>query len=450
MRRLAIALALLAACRAEERPAPRARAEEFSVSPPPAAAMQSGEDPPYAPGSVFRPETHRASGPEVPRDALLVRHVLTGEEAREFSYFGQAVALDGDLAVIGAPYADEGLHVDAGAAHVFRRRGAEWREEARLTAPAPRMFDRFGTSVAVSRDVVIVGADRSDPRDLSGAGAAYVFVRRSGTWRHDATLSPESLAEGAALGFSVAVDGGVAAAGAPGAETVFVFRRRDGRWIEEAALAVPHEFRASFGHAVAVDGDRIAVGAMTQSETQHMGGAVYVFHRDGEAWRPEAALRPPRSHELSRFGAALALRGDRLLVSAPRVTVGAHPRAGAAWLFTRRPAGWEAVQEIQSTPPRADEEFGRALSLTGGGAVIGSQFSDHAGLNTGSAQLFSFDGERLVRRGTLLAADLKAMNEFAFALDATDTEVVIGAPRRGENDNATGYAYVYRMKEEEP
>ena len=62
--------------------------------------------------------------------------------------------------------------------------------------------------------------------------------------------------------------------------------------------------------------------------------------------------------------------------------------------------------------------------------------------------LFEFEGGRLVRRGALLAEDLKAMNEFAFALAASESEVVIGAPRRGENDNATGYAYVYRMGEE--
>ena len=448
---LTVAVLLFAACRAEERPAPRAPAPRrdvvrSSVTPPPAAAMQTGEDPPYLPDSVFRPETHRGPDPVLPPDALLIRDTITGEQTREFNYFGEAVAIDGDVTVIGAPYADEGRQTDSGVAYVFRREGDAWRQEARLTSPMAQAFERFGVSVAVSGDVIVVGADRSDQDERTDSGAAFVFARRGGAWRHEVTLVPEELRGHSALGFAVAVHRNVAVLGAPGAEAVFVYRRNDKRWIEEAKLTIPQHWRASFGHAVAVDGDVLVAGAMTHSEPLHHAGAAFVFRRVNDAWTPEADLRAPRAHELARFGAAVAIRGGRALVSAPRATVDNTLRAGAAWLFTRADFGWRAAQEIHAQPPRGDEEFGRALSLTAEGAVIGSQFSDAAGLGTGAAALFAFDQDLLVRRGTFLAADLEPMNEFAFALAATERDVVIGAPRRGENDNATGYAYVYRME----
>lgn len=443
MRHVLTILAMLAliACSREPpvpRRAPRREVVRGSVTPPPAAAMQTLEDPPYDPDSVFRPETHRGGAVVLPKDALLVSEVITGKDTGAFSFFGEAVAVDGARAVVGAPYADIEWKTDAGAAYVFRREGTSWRQEAKLSAPRPQIYERFGVSVAIDGDVVVVGADRSDQHDHTDAGAAFVYERRGNAWHHRATLTHGD--ERAAAGFSVAVQSKTAAVGAPGANAVLVFERRDGTWREAARLAGP----SGLGHAVAIDDETLVAGAITGGEPLLLAGAAYVFRRDGDRWQEEAQLLSPRAEELARFGAAVAIRGDRALVSAPRATVTGRARAGAAWLFERAADGWRAVQEVTSEPPRSDEEFGRALSLSDRGAVIGSQFSDAAGLNTGGAVVFALEDGRLTRHGALLAQDLKFMNEFAFALATTEDAIVVGAPRRGENDNATGFVYIYR------
>ena len=436
---------LIVACRRET---PSADATDAAPSAPGVAAEAAPEDPPYAPDSVFRPETHRAAPAPLPADAVLVRELVTGRDAEPFGRVGESVAIDGDVAVAGSPYATVGTLAEAGRAYVFERRDGRWTEAATLSALGAEAYDRFGMSVAVSGDTIVVGADRRDGPAGSDAGAAYVFARRNGSWAPAATLAPRGLTAHAAAGFDVAIDGGTAVVGAPGAAgtgAAYVFVERGGRWTQQAALAPPGSGRSGFGHAVAIAGDAVLIGAVTASEPLVLAGAAHVFRRRGTAWAHEARLAPARHEALSRFGAAVAIAGDVALVAAPRASVGDRTRAGAAWIFVRSGNGWRETAELTSRPPRSDEEFGRSLALALPWAIVGSHFGDAAGLNTGGAQLFALDGERLVPRAALLADDRGAIDEFAFAVAASATDAIIGAPGRGEKHDATGGAYLFRL-----
>lgn len=400
------------------------------------------EDPPYALDSVFKPESHRAVPIPLPADARLVRDPLVAADIDAYAHLGEAVAIDGDVAVAGAPYADIGNRVDAGAAYVFVRGNGRWRKTARILAPAVVSYDRFGSSVAIDGGTIVVGADHHDGRAYDG-GIAWVFDAAA---RPVATLAPRELPERAAFGFSAAIDGDRVAVGAPGAGLVYVFARRGGAWHHEATLEPPPALRAGgFGHSVAIDGDRIVAGANTTSEPLLLGGAAMIFGRANGTWIAEAEVRSPRDEGLARFGTAVAVRGDVALIGASRATVGESTRAGAAWIFERRGNAWTAVAELTNAPHRSDEEFGRALALADGAAVVGSQFGDAAGLNTGGAQLYVLDKGSWIRKGAVLAADRATIHEFAFAIAASETDVIVGAPRRNSAATATGGAYVFSV-----
>jgi hypothetical protein len=403
------------------------------------------EDPPYAPDSVFKPETHRGADAPLPRDAQLLRDALIARDGQAYAHLGEAVAIDGDVAVAGAPYADAANKTDAGAAYVFERRGGRWLTHARLLAPKPTPYDRFGASVAVGGGTIVVTADRHDAFANNG-GAAFVYVRDKDEWRYAATLAPPAPQTSAAFGYSSATDGSTLVIGAPGDATAHVFARRANMWIAHSVLRPDAKLTASgFGHSVAVDGDAILVGANTTSDRMLLAGSAYVFRRREASWTFETSLRSPRDEATARFGTAVAIRGDVALIGASRATVGGRTRAGAAFVFERR-GNWKPVGELTNDPPRSDEEFGRALALLPMGAVVGSQFGDAAGLNTGGAQLYARDGGRWTRRAALLAQDRATISEFAFAIAASDTETIIGAPRRNTNVTASGGAYIFPVK----
>ena len=153
--------------------------------------------------------------------------------------FGAAVALDGDLAVVGAPHDNGGAGADQGAVYVYRRVGRTWTEEARLERVGGAAGDEFGAAVATSMGRLLVGAPGAIGlhRFETERGAAHVYRNEMGTWVHEAslrhvmacwgdccpTVDPSDCTEVAfpvddRLGSAVTFHNGDALAGAPGVE----------------------------------------------------------------------------------------------------------------------------------------------------------------------------------------------------------------------------------------
>ena len=105
---------------------------------------------------------------------------LVAQDGDPLHEFGSAVALDGDVVVVGARSHD-GLGFRAGAVYVFRYDGSDWVEEARLFAPdGGADYEAFGLSVAIENDTILVGAQGdSEKGDFSGAVYAYKFDGRA-------------------------------------------------------------------------------------------------------------------------------------------------------------------------------------------------------------------------------------------------------------------------------
>ncbi|MBI3736303.1 FG-GAP repeat protein, partial [Candidatus Sumerlaeota bacterium] len=127
-------------------------------------------------------------------------------------YFGSAAGISGNLAVVGAPNDDPGGLVDAGSAYVFN--AATGAQLTTLNKPAPAAGDRFGASVAISGNLVVVGADGDDPGGINNAGRAYVFNATTGALV--ATLNNPNPAESDNFGSCVGISGNLAVVGARG------------------------------------------------------------------------------------------------------------------------------------------------------------------------------------------------------------------------------------------
>jgi len=98
--------------------------------------------------------------------------------------FGRSVAVNGDTAVIGAPFGEDAVS-NSGSAYVFVRNAGTWTQQQKLTALDAAMDDRFGFSVSVNGDTAIIGAFTDD----GVQGSAYVFVRNAGTWTQQQKLT---------------------------------------------------------------------------------------------------------------------------------------------------------------------------------------------------------------------------------------------------------------------
>ncbi|MBK8988315.1 MAG: hypothetical protein IPM39_19980 [Chloroflexi bacterium] len=287
--------------------------------------------------------------------------------------FGQAIAVDGTTAVIGAPQANNGQ----GAVTIFTRQGGQWRETAHLTASDGAANDNFGRAVAISGQTILVGASGHSAARWQ-AGAAYVFQFSNGRWQQTAKLLPGS-AQDIRFGWSVALDGDTAVVGAPyryqgemlnvGSATIFT--RQGPAWQQQARLtsglsggAVGSDL---FGWAVAIRGSSLVVGA-------YLNATVYSYEFTNGQWRQTAMLRDGTGG--NQFGYSVALSQNSLVVGAPAANVPVN-RGGTAVLFTRQSGGsWTEAARLAPEGLRPGSRFGWSVALDGGVLVVGMRESE--------------------------------------------------------------------------
>ncbi len=238
---------------------------------------------------------------------------LTASDGAEGDLFGRSVAVAGDTVVVGAALDDDRGN-ESGSAYVFFYSGTAWEEDAKLTASDGGPFDLFGQAVAVAGDTALVGAEGDD--GLSGS--AYVFFYNGMVWEEDAKLTASDGAQGDLFGRSVAVAGDTALVGADdqtGAGAVYVFRHDGMNWSEEAKLMASDGAQGDlFGRSLAVAGDTALVGARGDDDQGSASGSAYVFFYDGTAWEEEAKLTASDGAQGDGFGGSVALAGVTIVV----------------------------------------------------------------------------------------------------------------------------------------
>jgi trimeric autotransporter adhesin len=353
--------------------------------------------------------------------------------------FGISVALSGDTLAVGAPYEDSNavgvsgnqtndLAIDSGAVYVFTRTGTVWSQQAYIKASNTGAGDEFGRSVALSGDILAVGANLEDSgavgvggnqndtrNQATDSGAVYVFTRTGTAWSQQDYIKASNTGAGDQFGRSVALSGGTLAVGAYGEASnamgvggdqindlaansgaVYVFTRDRTHWSQEAYIKASNTgANDTFGYSVALSGDTLAVGAIYEGsnavgvggdQTNDLAadsGAVYVFTRTGTVWSQQAYLKASNTGAGDQFGRSVALSGDTLAVGAHRedsdtVGVGGNQTndlaadSGAVYVFTRTGTVWSQQAYLKASNAGANDIFGHSVALSGDTLAVGA------------------------------------------------------------------------------
>ncbi len=317
---------------------------------------------------------------------------LTASDRAAGDVFGRDVALSGEMAVIGAPQNDD-AGSQSGSAYVFVRNAGVWTQAAKLLPADGAAGDLFGASVAIAGTTVVVGAAEHDGGGINNSGAAYVFVEGPAGWAQQAKLVAGSPSPGDFFGTSVALSGDTALVGADsrtamrtGSARVFV--RSGVTWTQEATLLASDGLNGDrFGFSVALDGDTALVGAPLKATAAGDTGAAYLFDRSGVAWSQTARLMSSDPDDQDRFGNWVALSGASALVAASfDDEQGAD--AGAVYTFARGASGWSQGGKLMAQDGSAGDHFGRSVALDGDTALIGAPDVAGVGVSTGAAYFF--------------------------------------------------------------
>ena len=253
--------------------------------------------------------------------------------------FGGSVDVSGDTVLAGANGAIVGTHDGQGAAYVFTRSGAVWTQQQKLTASGGLAYDYFGVAVALDGDSALVCAYGRDVAGRSSQGAMYSFTRNGTFWTQQQELVASDGAVGDYFGTSVDLSGATAVVGAPDAVssrgTAYVFTAQGGTWSQQTILT-PSDGAGNdrFGYGVAVSGDTALVGASDKTvDLRATQGAAYIFTNAGGAWTQQQKLTASDGEATDEFGYSAALSGRTAFAGAPFKTVIGHFQQGAAYAF---------------------------------------------------------------------------------------------------------------------
>ncbi|MEY4102903.1 MAG: hypothetical protein RL461_105, partial [Planctomycetota bacterium] len=307
-----------------------------------------------------------------------------GGQSTSGDLFGRVVATDGVGFIVGSP-GENSPTVDVGLAEVWTITNDRPSRQATLRHGAALSNDQFGSAVAIAGDVAVVGALGRDVSGLNSAGAAYVFRRTGTSWSQVQALQSTALVAGGRFGSSLAAVGPWLAVGAPGEGTapagggaVHLYELQSGGQYLFRQRLVPTQAEelGYFGWSVAMDGSMLVIGAPYASAGA---GQVWVSFRDGAVWAaPErigSDLEPIADPD-ARVGHAVACTGSLVAVGAPQQ----GERQGAVFTWRRVDGAWQAGP-VLSGPTQQGSRFGHGVEMSAGRVLVAQQ--DFATLASG-------------------------------------------------------------------
>jgi hypothetical protein len=377
---------------------------------------------------------------------------LKASDAAAGDNFGYSVDIDGDTVVVGAREDD----TSRGSAYVFERNTAGmdmWGQVQKLTSDDRAELDFFGNSVAIDGDLIVVGASGDDDGG-SSAGSAYIFERNQdglNAWGQVHKLGASDGGTNMIFGSDVDIFVDTIVVGAQGwmgiTGSAYVFHRNQSgvdSWGQvEKLTAFDGGSYDNFGISVSLDGDFLAIGA---DSIDSYAGAGYLFERNQggmDQWGLLEKIKGDDTTDSDRFGGDVAMSGDNLLFGADGVV----SQTGAAYLFTRRGAGWKELERPSASDLAGGDRFGAALATRGSTLVIGSPDDNSL---TGAVYVFErnesgADSWDQVKKIT--AFDAAAYDNFGAAVDIDGDTLAVGAPGDDDDGESSGSVYIFERNQ---
>lgn len=242
--------------------------------------------------------------------------------------FGEGVAVQGNLALVGAPQEPSGTGGSQGAVHAFAFDGASWKQEQVIRTNGFGAEDR---ALALQGTTAIFGASETYAGSTEAVGAVHVYQHSSTGWSRTQLITPPAL-----------------------------YAKMYGR----------------FGRAVAFDGGLLAVGGGSEfSGTGSVPGRLYLYEFGSTGWTFATDIPSPYSDPNGTFAYSLALKGNLLFVGSPEETVGGNASQGAVWRFVKSTSGWTMTERITLAGGAAGGRFGSRVAFDGTNLLIAEGYA---------------------------------------------------------------------------
>jgi hypothetical protein len=359
-------------------------------------------------------------------------------------YLGSSLATINNFLVAGAPgdYNMAGTIQNAGTVRIMKKDNGRWAYFTSIWPPeATAMNGAFGSSVSSSSSHFIVGARTATVGSNFGQGKAYIYAMNL---NGDIALQGQLIApDGSSsdnLGQSVAMTAMHAIAGASGDNaggalnrgSAYIFQRNimTNTWGYQAKLEPPDGMEEDiFGNAVAISGTVAAVAApFAKVGTMHRAGKVYIYRFINNAWTYTQTILPPDQKAFDKFGSALHMVGDTLVIGAPQYNGIQLSNNGKVYLYLNNNGSMQLLSTITAADGKKADGFGQSVHLYNGQLVVGATTANVlANEQQGKAYIFKRSGNNWTQLATLKASNGATYDNFGQAVAISASGVAISS-----------------------
>ena len=303
---------------------------------------------------------------------------------------------------------------------IYQKEDTEWKLLTTIRGGNGR--DEFGTSVGISGTIVVVG----------GYSDSLVYVyRQENEWAIAEKITLPEKENDHLFGRSVAIHDSTMVVSAEGADeykgAVYIFEKENNEWKLSQKLAPSERVEGErFGHAVDISQDHILVGAMHSN-------AAYIFERTESEWKQSARLSVPFSSDyvVARPNSCVSILDDIAVVGTP-YNSDSNWRAGAAFVFEKKGDVWKQTVRLDASDVDRTRVYGHSVSVGRNAIVIGSWGRD------GGAYLYEKEGGQWneVRK---VVVDSTHTGDHNFSVAMSGSNIVTGGPFSGAGESGSAF-----------
>ncbi|MFH2095239.1 MAG: T9SS type A sorting domain-containing protein [Bacteroidota bacterium] len=322
-------------------------------------------------------------------------------------------------------------------------------EYQKILATDGAVSDMFGNSVYIDGNYAIIGSPSDDDYG-SASGSAYIFFNNAGTWMQMSKLTASDAAADDYFGVSVGIDGNYAIIGAWGdddmgdkAGAAYIFYNNAGTWTQVQKLtASDGTINDYFGITVSISGDYAVVGVYNDDDLGISSGSVYIFHNNAGNWQQYQKINAYDGATGDYFGRSVSISGDHLIVGADYDDDNGGD-SGSAYIFYNNAGTWTHQAKVKAYDGAVDDRFGYSVDISGDYVIAGSMNDDENGSNSGSAYIYYFNGTSWVFDAKILASDGSYEDCFGRTVSISGNYALVGSYRDNDSGSESGSAYLY-------
>ncbi len=396
----------------------------------------------------------------------------------EHALHGYATAMSGNWAIATSPQRDVEGVLNVGGATFYRKTESGWVIDQEALPDDATPLSNFGISADIHGNTAVFGAMLNTESGLF-SGSVYVFTFQDTAWVQTAKLVALDAKAGDRFGHSVAISGNTIVVGAfnasgnePKSGAAYIFEYLNSGWQQTAKLFAEHgEAHDYFGHTIDVlttnDETIVAIGAYNATGANDRSGAVYTYSKLNGEWNQTEEIFELTGSSADLFGYSVSfgcnnsvnditkssgsscsnLVNAKLFIGAPG-TINENGQTGSVYYFEDLSNGVGTMNHLEEKNSSNRDHFGTDITF-----LYGELFVSASRTNTNNAYHIGHVYNYKLSENASILNSFSSENEAPFGYFGTSIssffpDLIISAPYEtvnGKENAGAVYFYNYPM-----